>query len=58
MRRDAVKCARADVGIKDAFVMDIPATAERIRMSCPDAFVQRVLGGMDAAKAYVVQTSC
>lgn len=55
--RDAVRSARRDAGYTEPFVMDIPVTSERIRMGCPDAFVERVVGSKDAAGSYVVQSS-
>ncbi|GAB5367188.1 hypothetical protein AAMO2058_001208200, partial [Amorphochlora amoebiformis] len=34
--KSAVSSARQDHGVKGPFVMDSPATAERVRMTCPD----------------------
>jgi xanthine dehydrogenase/oxidase len=36
--KDAVASARADVGIQGFFQLSLPATVERIRMACRDAF--------------------
>ena len=41
--RDAVRSARADAGFAGPFRLDSPATAERIRMSCPDEITRRYL---------------
>ncbi len=40
--KDAISCARKEVGIEGYFRLDSPATAERIRMSCTDQFTQKV----------------
>lgn len=56
--RDAVRSARRDVGITDAYLLEIPATAERIRMSCPDTFVERIVGSKEGAQHYLVKGSC
>ena len=56
--RDAVRSARRDVGITDAYLLEIPATAERIRMSCPDTFVERIVGSKEGAQRYLVKGSC
>ena len=39
--RDAVRSARAEAGFAGPFRLDSPATAERIRMSCPDEITRR-----------------
>ncbi len=39
--RDAVRSARADAGFSGPFRLDSPATAERIRMACPDEITRR-----------------
>jgi hypothetical protein len=53
-----VLSARRDCGAVEPFVMDIPMTAERIRMACPDGFVQRVVGTKESASSYLVLSSC
>jgi hypothetical protein len=53
-----VLSARKDCGATEPFVMDIPMTAERIRMACPDVFVERVVGSKHAATSYLVSSSC
>jgi len=40
--KNAVEAARVDHGLKGAFPMDSPATAERIRMTCPDEITKAV----------------
>ena len=41
-----MSAARAQEGVEDpVFRMDLPATCERIRMACADAFVARVVDG-------------
>jgi xanthine dehydrogenase molybdopterin-binding subunit B len=42
--QDAVKAAREDAGEAGAFVMDSPATCERIRMACTDHLTKQVRG--------------
>jgi hypothetical protein len=39
--RDAVRSARVDAGFFGPFRLDSPATAERIRMACPDEITRR-----------------
>ena len=39
--RDAIRSARADAGFVAPFRLDSPATAERIRMACPDEITRR-----------------
>lgn len=39
---DAIKSARAEIGLKGIFELNSPATAERIRMACEDQLTQKV----------------
>lgn len=55
---DAVRSARRDRGVAAPIVLDLPVTVERIRMSCPDEFVERVVGGKDAAESVTVLSRC
>jgi xanthine dehydrogenase/oxidase len=41
--REAVADARSEVGLKDFFRMNSPATCERIRMSCPDQLSSKIV---------------
>ncbi|XP_057800195.1 xanthine dehydrogenase 1-like isoform X2 [Salvia miltiorrhiza] len=38
--KDAIRAARAEVGLSDWFCLDNPATPERIRMACVDEFTK------------------
>eukprot|EP00736_Rhodelphis_marinus_P010348 Rmarinus@m.10031 len=38
--KEAIYAARTDSGLNEYFVLDQPATSERIRMSCGDSFAQ------------------
>ena len=40
--RDAVASARRERGVEGQFLMDSPATCERIRMACTDQFTKKV----------------
>jgi len=39
--RNAIKSAREENGVREYFVLDSPATSERVRMSCCDEFTRR-----------------
>jgi len=39
---DAIKSARAEIGLKGIFELNSPATAERIRMACEDQLTQKI----------------
>jgi hypothetical protein len=54
---EAVRAARTSSGHDTSVVLDLPVTAERIRMACPDAFTERVLGSRKAAAEYQAKTS-
>ena len=54
--REAVKAARAEEAVSTDITLNFPVTAERVRMSCPDAFTRRVVGA-EAAAGYAVKTS-
>lgn len=49
--KDAIYAARSDHGLDDFFILDSPATTERIRMLCADPIVQRVTNGNTAFRA-------
>ena len=40
--KKAIRSAREDAGVDPDFYIDIPATAERIRLSCGDTLVNQV----------------
>ncbi|XP_064080821.1 xanthine dehydrogenase/oxidase-like [Macrobrachium nipponense] len=40
--KDAISSARADAGLDGVFRLDSPATAERIRMACPDFITRKI----------------
>lgn len=42
--KDAIISARAEVGCKDWFPLDNPATPERIRMACLDDITKGLIG--------------
>lgn len=51
--KDAVYAARTHAGINGFFVLDMPATPERLRMACVDDFTKAVIG-----PSYVPLLSC
>jgi len=51
--RDAVGAARRDAGAEGFFRLDIPASAERIRMACADQFTRKFV-----ADNFVPNVSC
>lgn len=55
--KDAIYAARKESGVEGHFTLDLPATAERIRMACTDKIVARRLGSAEAAASYRVPGS-
>lgn len=43
--KDAIRAARVESGASRVFRLDVPATAERIRMACDDQLAKRVPEG-------------
>jgi len=41
--KEALYCARAENGISDYFLLNSPATPEKVRMACADMIVKKVL---------------
>ena len=41
--KEAIASARRERGVKGKFLMDSPATCERIRMACVDQFTKQVI---------------
>jgi xanthine dehydrogenase/oxidase len=51
--KDAVAAARADAGLPRGFSLDLPASAERLRMACADALTAEL-----AAPDFRARLSC
>jgi len=41
--RNALKAAREQNGHRDYFLLQLPATSERIRLACADSHVERLI---------------